>query len=1132
MSESDILALIRGYATIPYRIYIEGNDTPLDEYEIISTTYEDYRYVDTDSLVIGQFVARTFNGEIKNINRDLLIENKEIEVRMGVKVGDTTTWYSLGNFLITKPEEDDVKDKMTFKSMDYTKKFNQKFDPTLVTFPCTALELATAVCNQCGVELATTDFTNSNFIIENNQYVNNESCRKVMQDIGKTAYSWVRIGWDNKCYIDFEVKTEVEDHNIITNDEYYDFSKQQKQFGVVNRVVVGMKDVDGENVAVQDDDSIAENGLCELHIYDNNLTYTPELRQQVIEGAKRLFGLKYVPVEVNTVGHPWLIGNELVRIIDMDGNAIDTYPFDRTIEYMGHIKTKLVSKAETQTQHEYVNNNTLGDLLNRTKIVVDKQNKTIQAIAEQSDSTSKKVAEFGITLDEISSSVSDTEEVVKDLESSIDYFSVDLAQYTLTIPTNSSKKPLETKNYDVPFYGYYKGKQVIPSSVTINGNNAGITTSKTNTYIRFAVDVNTTITNLSNDYTITFTYNSPDGVYTLVKKFTISLSIQGKDGKNGIDGKDGTSVNILGSYNSLEELKQAHPTGNVGDAYLINGDMYVWSVEENNWVDVGNIQGAEGKSAYEVWLDAGYTGTEQDYLNSLKGATGDAGYTPIKGIDYFDGQNGKDGYTPQKGVDYFDGTNGTDGRGIKTTDISYQIGTSGNIAPTGNWLPNIPTASAGQFIWTRTIITYTDNTSTTSYSVSKYGTNGEDGYTPVKGVDYYDGKDGENGKDGTSVSITSTSVTYQASSSGTVTPTGTWQTTVPSISNGQYLWTRTIVNYSDGKSTTSYSVSYKGTNGKDGYTPQKGIDYFDGKDGENGTSERLFIKYSANSNGNPMTSTPQSDTAYMGTAITTATTPPTSYTAYTWVKTQGIQGIAGKTGDNGLTPYVHIMYSADGSTFVPEEVDDNGNVVYPLGKKPSAWMGQYVDYNKTDSTDFNDYEWYKFTEDIDSKLEDMQDSINDNATNINNNYQDLVGQIDKKANDDELITVKNSVETITTKLESQIAVTEEIIANGVSKVTTATGTFDINGLLFEKSGAETSTRVNQIGVNTKDSNQEDALFAGYVDENKAEENEKLKDYKGQTVVYSNNMIVENYLVIGTHSRIEDYEDGSGIFVTN
>ena len=809
--------------------------------------------------------------------------------------------------------------------------------------------------------------------------------------------------------------------------------------------------------------------------------------------------------EIDSYSISKIIGNPAIDSYDLiqlnTGNNIYKTLAQNTLKYNG----KLTQSFETNIEYEarQTNSTKNGEMTFRkyVKSEIDNINATIKTTVEE------------------------TTAQIKGLEESIDLFSVDLSQYTLTIPTNSNRYPLETKTYTVNYYGYYKGKQVKPS-VSVSGNKVGITTSTTTENVGFAVDTNTPINGLSNNFTLTFTYNSPDGVYTLTKVITIGLSIQGKDGINGVDGKDGTSVNILGSYNSLQELQQAHPTGNVGDAYLINGDMYVWSSETKAWTNVGNIQGAEGKSAYEVWLDAGNTGTEQDYLNSLKGATGDAGYTPIKGIDYFDGQNGKDGYTPQKGVDYFDGTNGTDGRGIKTTDISYQIGTSGNTPPTGTWLSNIPTAGAGQFVWTRTIITYTDNTSTTSYSVSKYGTNGEDGYTPVKGVDYYDGKDG------TSVSITSTSVTYQASSSGTVTPTGTWQTTVPSISNGQYLWTRTIVNYSDGKSTTSYSVSYKGTNGKDGYTPQKGIDYFDGKDGENGTSERLFIKYSANSNGNPMTSTPQSDTAYMGTAITTATTPPTSYTAYTWVKTQGIQGIAGKTGDNGLTPYVHIMYSADGSTFVPEEVDDNGNVVYPLGKKPSAWMGQYVDYNKTESTNFDDYEWYKFTEDIDGTLNDMQNDINQNKTDINNNYQDLVNQIDKKANDEELVIVKNSVETITTKLNAQIAVTEEIIANGVSKVTTTSGTFDINGLLIEKNGAETSTRVNQIGVNVKDTGNNDALFAGYIDDNKAEENEKLKDYKGQTVVYSNNMIVENYLVIGTHSRIEDYEDGSGIFVTN
>ncbi|MCM1226115.1 MAG: hypothetical protein NC320_01660 [Clostridium sp.] len=75
------------------------------------------------------------------------------------------------------------------------------------------------------------------------------------------------------------------------------------------------------------------------------------------------------------------------------------------------------------------------------------------------------------------------------------------------------------------------------------------------------------------------------------------------------------------------------------------------------------------------------------------------------------------------------------------------------------------------------------------------------------------GVKGDRGNDGTSVTITSTSITYVASSSGTIIPTTAWSSTIPIVSSGQYLWTKTVVNYSTGDSTTSYSVSKNGTDG-------------------------------------------------------------------------------------------------------------------------------------------------------------------------------------------------------------------------------------------------------------------------------------------------------------------------------
>ena len=66
--------------------------------------------------------------------------------------------------------------------------------------------------------------------------------------------------------------------------------------------------------------------------------------------------------------------------------------------------------------------------------------------------------------------------------------------------------------------------------------------------------------------------------------------------------------------------------------------------------------GQDGKSAYEIWLENGNTGTEQDFLNSLHGENGQDGKNGENGQNGLDGQNGADGYTPVKGTDYWTAT--------------------------------------------------------------------------------------------------------------------------------------------------------------------------------------------------------------------------------------------------------------------------------------------------------------------------------------------------------------------------------------------------------------------------------------------------------------------------------------------
>lgn len=151
------------------------------------------------------------------------------------------------------------------------------------------------------------------------------------------------------------------------------------------------------------------------------------------------------------------------------------------------------------------------------------------------------------------------------------------------------------------------------------------------------------------------------------------------------------------------------------------------------------------------------------------------------------------------------GTNGKDGVSVKTITTTYQAGTSGTTPPTGAWLPTPPAVAENQFLWTKIEISLDDGTKSTGYSVGKMGAQGQPG------------EKGDPGAPGTPGNgIKSSSVTYQVSTSGTTTPTGTWVSTPPAVPQGQYLWTRTVLTFDNGQSVTAYAVSKTGIDGENG----------------------------------------------------------------------------------------------------------------------------------------------------------------------------------------------------------------------------------------------------------------------------------------------------------------------------
>lgn len=216
------------------------------------------------------------------------------------------------------------------------------------------------------------------------------------------------------------------------------------------------------------------------------------------------------------------------------------------------------------------------------------------------------------------------------------------------------------------------------------------------------------------------------------------------------------------------------------------------------------------------------------------------------------------------------------------------------------------------------------------------------------------------GEDGTSVYIVSTEVVYIPSDSGTTPPTANsmatndgkiivdhngnelatnkWLTTVPNVIEGSYLWTRTTVNYSDGNSTVTYSVSRQGIDGTDG------IDGINGRDGRDGSSNYVHIKYSAypNPTDSQISEVPSD---YIGICVNDVIKDPGTANSYTWSKFVGKDGEDGIPGKNG---YVHFAYamSADGKEgFSKSEFTG------------ATYIGVYSDNVQADSGNYKDYAW-------------------------------------------------------------------------------------------------------------------------------------------------------------------------------
>ena len=228
-------------------------------------------------------------------------------------------------------------------------------------------------------------------------------------------------------------------------------------------------------------------------------------------------------------------------------------------------------------------------------------------------------------------------------------------------------------------------------------------------------------------------------------------------------------------------------------------------------------------------------------------------YSVTKRFDIAKLKGGIPGETGAKGDK---GETGASGRSITSSETTYQASNSGTVAPTGTWSKTPPNVAENQYLWTRTIYTYSDKTTSTTYSIGKMGAKGEQG---AKGETGATGPQGAKGNDGVSPTVS-------ISKSGTV----------------------TTITITDKNGTHTQTVN-DGTNGTAG------------KAGADGKTPYFHVKYS-NDGGKTFTSNSGEDVGtYIGTCTDYNQADPTTVGSYTWARIKGETGATGPQGEKGNT---------------------------------------------------------------------------------------------------------------------------------------------------------------------------------------------------------------------------------------
>lgn len=348
-------------------------------------------------------ITPNFQGAIlKSAMKELDIDSNvdiplgtSINYKFGVLVNNAYEYLDFGNYIVYSSEKQE--DTSSYKIICYDKMlYSMKQNEDLgITYPISIRDYINALCTKIGLEFKNKndEFANFDRILDKELYAGLDyTYRDIFDELAQVTASTICLDKNDKVEIRYISNTAVDtiDENFL-KDINVNFGEK---FGPINSIVLS-RSAESDNVYLQNEESIEQNGLCEIKIKDNQIMNWNDRSDYLPDILEKLDGLEYYLNDFSSTGIAYLdlCDRYNVKVFD---NTYSCIMFNDEMKVTQGLEEDIHTDMPEETKTDYTKADKTDRRINNVSLIVDKQGQRIDALAEKVQDISNTIKGSGV----------------------------------------------------------------------------------------------------------------------------------------------------------------------------------------------------------------------------------------------------------------------------------------------------------------------------------------------------------------------------------------------------------------------------------------------------------------------------------------------------------------------------------------------------------------------------------------------------------------------------------------------------------------------------------------------------------------------------------------------------------------